>query len=791
MRFLKPGLIQVVCLAILLSACGGEDARKASYLEKGKAYYEEGNYDKAKIEYKNVLQIDPKFAEGHYMMGLLQEKLKNIPAAFKRYQKTIVIDPLHIKAQAKLGRIYLMGSDTDRAKETYDKINAIAPNSIEGKLLKLLIMARTSDEGAIAFAEAILAEDKVQLDVIQILSELYIKGNELDKSIKTLKEGIVNIPTSAVLRLKLANNYMKAKDNSNVEKLLKEVVALDPERVELHANLASFYSQINELDKAEQVLRHIISLDPTDEVRYILLVDFQAKRKNVREAEKTLLSAIEKYPEGFKLRFALADLYKAIKSKKYLDIYNEIVSIKGNEPDGLRAKVELAKYAMSNNDLETTNQLVKEILDHNARDAEALLLKGKIAAIRKDYITAISTFRAVVKDQPDLVEAVSFLAATHLENNEPELASDVLASGITNAPNNPVAYLNYASYLQKKGDVRNAEQVVDKLLALIPKNLDGLKMKVKFASSRRDMNEVKSAIENIKVAQPKNPDGYQMMGDYYAAIKEYPQALAEYESALEYSKKLLPSMASIIKVYLMQSQYEKAVDRLNMVIKEQPKNAIPYELLGEVYLAQKKYVQAEKMIQNALKINKDWSLPYLTLAGVHLAQKNIQGAMQVYQDALKIFPKETRIMAKLAQIYESMNDHEKAIKVYEDILSVDPRSPVAANNLAVMLADRKGDTASLQRAKELVVGFENSSNAGFLDTLGWIYYKLGEIEKAVPILEKVVEKANHMSIFQYHLGMAYYKAGNQTAAKTHLNKALESGEKFQGREEAEQVIKNL
>ena len=68
MRFLKPGLIQAVCLAILLSACGGEEGRKAAYLEKGKAYFEEGNYDKAKIEFRNVLQIDPKFAEGFYMM---------------------------------------------------------------------------------------------------------------------------------------------------------------------------------------------------------------------------------------------------------------------------------------------------------------------------------------------------------------------------------------------------------------------------------------------------------------------------------------------------------------------------------------------------------------------------------------------------------------------------------------------------------------------------------------------------------------------------------------------------
>ncbi|MDH5572146.1 MAG: tetratricopeptide repeat protein, partial [Gammaproteobacteria bacterium] len=87
MKFLKPGLIQAVCLTIALSGCGGEEARKASYLEKGKAYYEEGNYDKAKIEFRNVLQIDPKYAEGYYMVGLLEEKKQNYQPAFANYLK--------------------------------------------------------------------------------------------------------------------------------------------------------------------------------------------------------------------------------------------------------------------------------------------------------------------------------------------------------------------------------------------------------------------------------------------------------------------------------------------------------------------------------------------------------------------------------------------------------------------------------------------------------------------------------------------------------------------------------
>ncbi len=791
MKFLKSGLIPAICLTIALSGCGGEEARKASFLEKGKTYLAEGNYDKAKIEFKNVLQIDPKYAEGYYMMGLLEEKRQNLRPAFANYQKAAELDPTHIKAQAKLGRFYVLSGNLEKAKEAVDAIFAIDPQSIDGKLLKMIIIARTDDQKAIDFAQKILAEDPSQLDAIRMLAILYAKIKESDKAIEVLKEGIKTLPEDRTLRLQLAEAYARADDFENAEIILKDIIALNPENIADHINLASFYAQRDELDKAENEFRNIISLNPADEKGYLLLTEFQARRRSVKDAERTLLSAIEKNPELFNLRFALARLYKATRSDKKVGVYQEIVKLGGFEPEGLKARNELAKIALTKKDLDRASQLANEVLDNNPRDNDALLIKGKIALLQKDYDSAISAFRTVIKEQPGLIEAVTLLASAHLQNNEPELAKEALRRGIESAPDNPRMYMNYAYYLQKSGEAEAAEKEIDKLLTISPKYLDALKAKVKFALARRDMDEIKKMIEQIKVAHPENPEGYQQMGDYYAANKQYKKALNEYNAALKRSKTLLPALASITKLHLLQKQYSKAIARITKTIEKQPENAIPHELLGEVYIAQKKFAKAEKEIRKAIDINNKWSLPYTSLASLHLAQKDIDGAIRVYQKALEILPRNTQIMAKLAKIYERQNDHEKAMSVYENILAIEPNNALAANNLAVMLADKKADPASLQRAKDLAMRFEKSSNPGFLDTIGWIYYKTGEPEKAVPILEKVVEKAANIPIFQYHLGMAYYKTGNKVAAKTHLSKALKAGKKFQGSKEAEQVMKNL
>ena len=73
-------LCLVACLAIV-AACGGPEARKQKFFEKGKALYEKGDYVRAGLEFKNAIQVDPKFAEGYYMLGMTELRKKDIKKA--------------------------------------------------------------------------------------------------------------------------------------------------------------------------------------------------------------------------------------------------------------------------------------------------------------------------------------------------------------------------------------------------------------------------------------------------------------------------------------------------------------------------------------------------------------------------------------------------------------------------------------------------------------------------------------------------------------------------------------
>ena len=67
--------IAVVLSGMALAACGGADARKAKHLEKGHAYLEASNYEKARVEFQNALQISPVDPEARFENGVVDEKL--------------------------------------------------------------------------------------------------------------------------------------------------------------------------------------------------------------------------------------------------------------------------------------------------------------------------------------------------------------------------------------------------------------------------------------------------------------------------------------------------------------------------------------------------------------------------------------------------------------------------------------------------------------------------------------------------------------------------------------------
>ena len=126
---------------------------------------------------------------------------------------------------------------------------------------------------------------------------------------------------------------------------------------------------------------------------------------------------------------------------------------------------------------------------------------------------------------------------------------------------------------------------------------------------------------------------------------------------------------------------------------------------------------------------------------------------------------------------------------YKQALDLDPNAAVAANNLAWHYAEREGklDLALelARRAKALLPDEPRVS-----DTLGWVLYKRGLHAAAIDPLREAASKLPGDATVRYHLGMAYFRSGDQDKARVELAAALKLGS-FDGDEEARHVLPDV
>lgn len=130
----------------------------------------------------------------------------------------------------------------------------------------------------------------------------------------------------------------------------------------------------------------------------------------------------------------------------------------------------------------------------------------------------------------------------------------------------------------------------------------------------------------------------------------------------------------------------------------------------------------------------------------------------------------------LAMTEETLGNSDNALRLYEEILSTNPDSIVAANNLAVLVADHHGDTPErLTRALAHVKRFSTANNAFQLDTLAWIYYRLGQFKNAHDLLQRANAASHPNAAVRFHYGAVLLALGRIDDGRRLIEKAAQEG----------------
>lgn len=788
--------ILAVSLAVILTACGGAEERKAKYMEKGKNYFVEKNYDKAKIEFKNVMQIDPKFAEAYYYIGQIEEQSRDLQKSAANYQQALQLAPEHVDAKVKLAKIYtIVGTEEylGQARKLLQEVKTIKPDHNEAALVDAVIdLKQGNKDQALEKLRQVIQKDSSQVEAYSLMASIFATKGQDDDVINILNMGIKENPNVVSLRMMQAQSLVKnSRDLPSAEVQLKKIIEIEPDNYNSRVALATFYATSNQPDKAESVLRQAIADDEEDVRRYLVLVEYLATKKSAKMAEDELLTAIKKKPDMYELRFALVKFYQELQLvDKAIEVLNFISDKQDYEPEGIKAKVQLADIYLTKGDFSESQKIITDVLEEKPNDTSALLISAKLAFQKQDDQTVINALRTVLKDEPKNSDAALLLAQAHERNKETELAKEVLMRALEADPLNPKNHLNYANFQLSKNDIKLAMDTLDKALAYFKADYDLMEGKLRLLAAGKDEQATKALLDQLKVIFPDKEEVFMQRGQYYVAKKQFESALAEFETALKNSRTVYKPLEAVVQMHMVLKQEQKAIDLLQARLTVNADDVIANQLLGQVYASRNDMNKALDYFNKAMK-NGKWEVPYMSAASVYLAQKNMAGAQAVLEKGVAQASNPVQIQLQLATLHEMQKNYDKAIAVYEEIVAVNPANQMAANNLASLLLDARGDQNSSMKALELTAGFAKSRHPALMDTLGWATLKNNDTAKAISVLEEVNRIAPDVGVFQFHLGMAYHQAGDTANAKRYLSLAVASKQDYLGKDLAKEALKKL
>jgi tetratricopeptide (TPR) repeat protein len=793
MESMRVGGVAVVILATLLVACGGAQARKSGYMAKGREYLAAHNFEKARLEFRNALQLDPNDAEASFLTGQAADRLGNVREAAQMYRAAIEANDKHLGARAELAKLYVFGGAPDKAMELIEPGLAIAPDNADLLTSRGAAREQLGDKsGARADAEKAVRIAPTNENAVALLASIYNRAGETSQAIDLVNKAVNAPGASADLRLVLAQLYLGAARHPEAVRELERVIAIEPTNFVHRYRLAQVLLLDQHVDAAEAVLRAAVAQAPDSTEAKLALVDLLASYRSYDVAEAQVRRMSAAAPDDYELRLGLAQFYASRnKIPQAETVYRQIIKDDGTGPNGLTARNRLASAYLAANQLGAAAPLLEQVLTQNPRDNDALITRAKLSLTRGNADAAITDLRAVRRDQPNSVPLQRALASAYMKNEDPTLAEETLRAAVESSPTDPDARLDLAQLLLRSGRGDQALPMLEKLATEQPGNLAVLEALFGVQVARKDFAGARRSAALVQAAKPELPAGNYMSGMAELADGKPDAARAAFERSAASAPDAVEPLTALARLDLAQQRPEQAIARLDKIIAQFPGNPLVRNLKGEVLADLKRTDAAIVSFREAIGLSPSWTAPYGNMAAAELAAGRNEDAIKTLQEGINACNSAPLLVADLAGLYERLGRVDAAIAQYEDLVTRHADSSVGANNLAMLLVTYRTDKSSLDRARALAERFASSRDPALIDTWGWVLYKRGDFADAAGALQKAVDKSPQAPVLLYHLAMAQLKSGARDSARISLEQALKSGAVFSGADEAKKTLAEL
>jgi tetratricopeptide (TPR) repeat protein/transglutaminase-like putative cysteine protease len=236
--------------------------------------------------------------------------------------------------------------------------------------------------------------------------------------------------------------------------------------------------------------------------------------------------------------------------------------------------------------------------------------------------------------------------------------------------------------------------------------------------------------------------------------------------------------------YLAQRKTQEAIAAFNKQIEINPYDEYAYYNLGRAYLMQQKYDQAADAFHKQIEINPLDKFAHAGLGGLYAEQHKYDQAAAELEKAVSLTPNEPLLRVQLGDAYLNLGQDDKALATFDKAVDL-AATPVVWNNIAYQLSLKKAHLDRAQQYAESAVAATAAASSNlaldqlnqrdlaivpslvaYWDTLGWVYFGEGDLDKAEKYVKAAWVLGQHGEVGD-HLGQIYEK-------RSEKNKAIET-----------------
>jgi tetratricopeptide (TPR) repeat protein len=562
-------------------------------------------------------------------------------------------------------------------------------------------------------------------------------------------------------------NYFQKGQYQEAAIQFTNAVKVDPGYADAHFQLGESFLKLQRLDRAYQELSRTVELRPDDYKARSALANMLLIARRFPQAKEQADWLLKQRPNDPATHSTLSNLLSAEG-----DVPGAIAQLQQTialDPGQSELYLGLGFLEQRNNQPDLAESDFKKVIELNPKTAAPRVVLGNFYVGQKRTVEAESEFRDAIAIDPKSLAPREALARLILITGRKAEAEEVLKQAKHDLPNEPGPLLALSSFYYATGDMDKALAEYDTLYQQHPKDLTVKKRYIQLLIVANHIEQARKLNDEILKDSPNDQD----------------------------------ALVSRSQMQISWGDLDHAIDTLQTVVKNDPRNSLAHFALGVAFERQGTHLEhAEAEWRQALTLNPDNIEAQRALAGAALRladtatlkdsaaqmirlqpaspdgyglraltsinEQHFPEAEEDIQKALAIAPQKPIGYIYLGQLRLAQRQYPEAGKAFQAALDRNPNLPEALRGLmnSYILqkqADKAIDAARAQIAK-------SPGNSAFYDMLGSALYldkkDLGDVEAA---FEKAValDKQNFMA--RTHLVQVH-------ASRGEIDQAISLGE---------------